>query len=135
CHRPPTCAACRRCRAGACRGMGGVWSLVSSRKKIVGYDVGMDNQQLEAAGREIALSVLVAHALAISVRGHDDPRGALRTVLFALEETVAEAVSKIEAQIPPDSREVLSNAARTTVLDAARTADSLLIAMGAPPAT
>lgn len=96
----------------------------------------MDGESLEASGCRLALTMIVAQALAFTLRENDDPRGAARDILLALEEEIASATLEASRRLNLEEGEMdlMSSAARSTVLSVARLADSYLFAMGAPPA-
>ncbi len=94
----------------------------------------MDKNEASSFGKLISLNVLVAQTLAIATRNHNDPRGALRDTLSAIEEELATSLSELRGSMPDDVLETLFDSAQTNVLTVAGMADSFLKHMGAPPA-
>jgi len=94
-----------------------------------------NQEELKEIGNDAAMKVMVALALAMANRQHEDPRGALRDVLMAAEQQVAESIRKLSDAAGPDRTEVIADAASSAILNVGQMADSLLTSMGAPPAT
>lgn len=98
----------------------------------------MDKTLIKVYSQVAALNVLVAHALAVAIREHDDPRGTMRHILLATEQQLADTMNSLRESNPGEAAEALSamsDASRENVLYVAGMVDSLLRHMGAPPAS
>jgi len=94
----------------------------------------MSDNEAVLAGTVMALKLLVAHALAIALREHQDPRGTLNEVLMALEQQIGDSSADLPDALRGQDLSAVFHHARSSVLFVGEIADSLLRHMGAPPA-
>ena len=94
----------------------------------------VEEHELTQIGTTVSVNVMIAIALSLSARDHEDPRGALRDILSAAEEQLGDSIRKLTGQIAGEYLEAILGAAQGNALTIGKMADDLLRHMGVPPA-